>query len=265
LTSEELLEWQENIDFSEENIGFYYPHIYKKRYEALPQIGHEEFKKLMDNVDPGIGYLILSQILTKEKHNFVITTNFDYLIEDSVRMYTSQKPFSAGHEMLAEFISSQTERPTIIKVHRDLFLNPFNDEDETQKLKEEWKKALTPILRNFNLLVIGYGGNDGSLMDYLSNVDAESRKSIYWCVRNEDELNSKITNLLNEKDYIVTIEGFDELMISLNDALEYTIFDDLEKPEKHPFVIEAKNRITQLNKKLKDLLEKLAKNNIERL
>ena len=259
LSEEELKQWESSIGFDEKHIGTYYPHLYKKRYETSPQIGYEEFKKLMENVEPGIGYVILSQIITSERHNFVITTNFDYLVEDSVRMYTSKKPFSAGHETLAEFISSQTERPTIIKVHRDLFLHPFNDETETQKLKDEWKKALIPILKNFNLIVVGYGGNDGSLMDYLCEIDSQNRKSIYWCIRNDREINDKINDLLVEKDFIVHIKGFDELMISLNDALSYKVFENLDNPEKHSFVISAKKRINDLNGKLKDLLDKLSK------
>ena len=262
LSNEELKQWEESIKFDVNNIGAFYPHLYKKRYETSSQIGYEEFKKLMENIEPGIGYVILSQIITQERHNFVITTNFDYLIEDSVRMYTPKKPFSAGHETLAEFISSQTERPTIIKVHRDLFLHPFNDDTETQKLKDEWKNALIPILRYFNLLVIGYGGNDGSLMDYLQNIESQNRKPIYWCIRNDNDINDKINLLLDEKDYVVRIKGFDELMISLNDALGYKIFENLDEPEKHPFVLAAKTRINGLNKKLKDLLDKLPKDSV---
>ncbi|MBL0235584.1 MAG: hypothetical protein IPQ02_02915 [Saprospiraceae bacterium] len=102
------------------------------------------------------------------------------------------------------------------------------------------KNALIPILRNFNLLVIGYGGNDGSLMDYLNSIESQNRKAIYWCIRNDDEINNKINNLLGEKDFLVKIKGFDELMISLNDVLEYKIFENLDQPEKHPFVKAAK-------------------------
>ncbi|MBX7224570.1 MAG: tetratricopeptide repeat protein [Chitinophagales bacterium] len=259
LSTEELAVWEKEIHFDPANIAAFYPYLYKKRYETSPQIGYEEFKKLMENIEPSIGYVILSQIITTERHNFVITTNFDYLIEDSVRMYTSKKPFSAGHETLAEFISSQTERPTIIKVHRDLFLHPFNDNTDTQKLKDEWKNALLPILRNFNLLVIGYGGNDGSLMDYLKSIDAQDRKAIYWCIRNENEINDKIKDLLTEKDFFVKIKGFDELMISLNDALDYKVFENLDDPDKHPFVEATKKRINNLNNTLKNLLDKISK------
>jgi len=255
LTEEELSDWKDSIGFDEEKIGEFYPYLYQKRYEANDQLGYDEFKKLMENIDPGLGYVILSQILVNEKHNFVITTNFDYLVEDAVRMFTAQKPFIAGHETLAEFISSNTERPTIIKVHRDLFLHPINDEEGTNCLKQEWKKALVPILNRFHLLVIGYGGNDGSLMQYLKEIPIENRKSIYWCVLKEQaELNPKTKELLTNKDFIVHIDGFDELMYAFNTALGYDIFSKLDKPETHPFVEAAKGRLAELNDKLKELL-----------
>jgi len=253
LDNDVLSSWKKEVDFNEKRIGEFYPNLYRKRYETSPQIGYDEFKKMMENKEPGLGYVILSQILAYEKHNFVITTNFDYLIEDSIRTFTDTKPFVAGHETLAEFIASNTERPTIIKVHRDLFLHPFNDVDEISKLKTEWANALKPILSRFNLLVIGYGGNDGSLMDYLKDIDSNNRKAIYWCVREGDELKEKITSLLTQKDFIVTIDGFDEFMLHLCDALGYQIFDGLEKPDKHHFVKSATKRLLSLRKKLRSL------------
>ena len=259
LDEDELTEWERKIGFDVDRIGEFYPYLYKKRFEISTKIGYDEFKKIMEHVEPGLGYVILAQILAKEKHNFVITTNFDYLIEDAIRMYTSTKPFSAGHETLAEFISSQTERPTIIKVHRDLFLHPFSDDEKTQELKVEWKKALLPILRNFNLLVIGYGGNDGSLMDYLNDINPNERNPIYWCVRNESHSNDQINKLLTEKDYIVKIQGFDELMYSLYNAFEYKIFDKLEDIENHQFVLDAKRRIQNLDAKRSEVLMHLQK------
>ncbi|GAT63819.1 tetratricopeptide repeat protein [Paludibacter jiangxiensis] len=262
LTEDELSDWKNSIGFDEENIGEFYPHLYQKRYEAQDQLGYDEFKKLMENIDPGLGYVILSQILVNEKHNFVITTNFDYLVEDAVRMFTAQKPFIAGHETLAEFISSNTERPTIIKVHRDLFLHPINDEEGTNCLKQEWEKALAPIVNRFHLLVIGYGGNDGSLMQYLKKIPVENRKSIYWCVlKDHAELNTKTKELLTNKDFIVHIEGFDQLMYAFNTALGYDIFSKLDKPETHPFVEAAKGRLAELDNKLKGLLASIQQTN----
>ncbi|MCD4817390.1 MAG: SIR2 family protein [Candidatus Cloacimonetes bacterium] len=209
LDEKDLKAWQEAIKFDEKKISEYYPQIYEKRFESCQEAGYDELKELMEGKEPSIGYMIMEQILAKENHNFVITTNFDFLIEDAVRLYTDTKPFSAGHETLAGFISTQTERPTIIKVHRDLFLHPFNEIGNTKNLRKEWKNALKPILKNFNLLVLGYGGNDGSMMDYLQEIDHKERKAIYWCKRDSKELNGKINKLLKNNDYLVSIENFD--------------------------------------------------------
>ncbi len=260
LTAEELQAWKDNIsgDFDEGNIGAYYSDLYKARYELEPETGYGKLTALMEKAEPGIGYTILAHILTQERHNFVITTNFDYLIEDSIRMFTSKKPLVAGHETLAEFVSSQTERPTIIKVHRDLLLHPFNNGEETGTLKEEWQKTLAPILKNFRLIVLGYGGNDGSLMDYLGEMDVTQRKPIYWCVRDpKKDINNRIENVLTGKDFIVSIQGFDEFMIMLYDVLKYDFFDNLDKPDEHIFVKSAQERIVKLNNQRNRLLEPL--------
>ncbi|QHI36633.1 hypothetical protein IMCC3317_19960 [Kordia antarctica] len=259
LEVDELKTWEKAIKFDAKKVGEFYSHLYKKRYESCHQVGYDKFKRIMESAEPGLGYVILARLLADEKHNFVITTNFDYLIEDAIRMYTATKPFTAGHEIMAQFISSQTERPTIIKVHRDLLLNPFNDEEQTKKLKDEWGKALLPIVKNFSLLVIGYGGNDGSLMDYLTEIDAKDRKPIYWCIRNEDDLNDKIRKLLTSNDFIVEIKGFDELMHSFNFAMDYKIFKDLDDIDNHQFVIAAKKRVETLKEKKRELLERLQK------
>lgn len=255
----DIEKWKHKIGvpFDSVNAGRFYPILYKKRYEPAPPIGYKEFQCLMENKEPSIGYVILSNILVEEKHNFVITTNFDYLIEDAVRSFSTTKPFIVGHEALAKFIYSQTERPTILKVHRDLFLQPFNDNEQTSELKEEWKKALSPVLKNFYLLVVGYGGNDGSLMDYLQGIQPNNRQPIYWCKRNKSKLNDKINKLLTKKDFIVTIDGFDELMYALYGALDYKLFEKLDKPDEHPYILTAKKKIETLEVERKKIDERI--------
>jgi tetratricopeptide (TPR) repeat protein len=245
------LEWMKDI--TDQNVGGAYTDLYKARFASDPASGYQEFEHLMEGKTPWLGYVILAQILAAGQHNFVITTNFDYLIEDAVRLYTSQKPFIAGHETLAKFISLYSRRPTIIKVHRDLFLHPFNSPEETDTLKEEWANALSPLLGRFHLLVIGYGGNDGSLMNYLKQIKSQKRKSIYWCILKNQKINKKISRLLTEKDFIVEIGGFDELMYALNEALDFDIFKDLDKDD-HPLVQAAK----EIVKKFDDARTKLA-------
>jgi tetratricopeptide (TPR) repeat protein len=250
------LEWMKKIN--NQNVGEHYTRLYEERFKSCPALGYQEFEYLMEGKTPGLGYIILAQILAAGQHKFVITTNFDYLIEDAVRLYTSQKPFIAGHETLAGFISPQNRRPTVIKVHRDLFLRPFNRKEETETLKEEWANALSPLLGRFYLLVIGYGGNDGSLMKYLKQIDQKKRKSIYWCILKDQEINKSISELLTEKDFIVEIDGFDELMYALNEALDFDIFKDLDKQDEHPFVQTAKETVKKLDEERTTLATKLS-------
>ncbi len=256
LEPSDLEQWQDETQFIEERLGEFYPQLYEKRFGSNPKVGYEKFKKIMEGKEPDLGYVILSQILAKELHNFVITTNFDYLIEDAIRQFTEKKPFVAGHETLAGFVSSQRDRPTIVKVHRDLFLNPINDTEGTDRLKEEWKETLRPILKDYNLLVVGYGGNDGSLMDYLTEIGEQNREAIYWCKRDGDKLNDKITKLLGENDFEVSIAGFDELMFLLYGALGYDTFKNLGNKE-HPFVQNALETNVRLDNRRAELMESL--------
>jgi len=246
---------------NDKNAGEHYTKLYELRYGSNPDLGYGEFIHLMAGKEPGLAYAIFAQILASGQHRFVITTNFDHLVEDAVRMYTSEKPFIAGHETLAGFISLEAKRPTIFKVHRDLFLHPANTDLETATLKNEWKKALTPLLKKFHLLVLGYGGNDGSLREYLKEIKDE-RLSLYWCTLKNHTINSDIEAVLREDDFLVEIEDFDHLMFALYEALGFTLFRNMDHPDDHPFVIAAKERIKKLEDDRIQLAASLSKNDL---
>lgn len=95
----------------------------------------------MEHSRSSIGYVILSYLLSNTQHNVVITTNFDHLIEDAVNYYEQKIPLVIGHEFLAHYVTKQISRPTIIKIHRDLLLDPKNRADELEMLHDNWKKA----------------------------------------------------------------------------------------------------------------------------
>jgi hypothetical protein len=252
IAPEELDAWQTRINFDSQRIAEFYPEIFNRRFRNHPQqSGYRKLQELMENAEPSIGYSFLAQVLTETQHKFVITTNFDHMIEDSIRTYTAMRPLVIGHESLAQFVNTRSNRPTIIKVHRDLLLHPFNEPENTKQLEEPWGVALASVLQHYHLVVIGYGGNDGSLMRYLTSLQ-NNRKSIYWCHRKEDVINAKTEVLLKQRnDCKVEIAGFDELMYALNDALDYPLLIDrnnlpeskvvkiaLEKAEKYKMNLE---------------------------
>ncbi|WP_373812910.1 SIR2 family protein, partial [Porphyromonas loveana] len=228
---EDFEDWKIEIGMPEQNIeekaGEFYPQIYEKRFGHAPETGYDYIRGLMEGREPSLGYLILANIMVREKHNVVITTNFDNLLEDAIRTYTQEKPFIAGHEALADYVPRRSDRPIILKVHRDLFLQPFSDRLNTDILQAAWESILGKFLSDYHLIVLGYGGNDGSLMNYLLKLN--NRKPIYWCVRNADKATSKFLwstlspkakRLLKNNGNLVPIDDFDRFMYDCYAALD---------------------------------------------
>ncbi len=107
---------------------------------------------------------MLAQILGETRNKVVVTTNFDNLVVDALSIYTTATPLICGHESLAGFIRTKPSRPQVVKVHRDLFYAPKNANDELGELPPPFADALKSLFATHVPIVIGYGGNDGSLM-----------------------------------------------------------------------------------------------------
>lgn len=244
----------------------YYSKIYEKRFEAKPIDGFHYLQAKMANVEPSVGYAILAYILANTSNNVVITTNFDSLTEDALFVYTRQRPLVCGHESLAGFIKPVSGRPLIVKIHRDLFYNPISEEDGTRTLAEGWKKSLTNIFRIYTPIVLGYGGNDGSLMDFLNEIDVIPG-GMYWCYRGDLPTNDAIVKALTKhKGKWVQIPGFDEAMVQFANSVNYSLpdveiiktantradtfrkkWEELNKAEKEPETKEALKEISEKN------------------
>ncbi len=212
--------------------------IYLLRFHPDFREGYRYLEKIMDNCKPSLGYHPLALILTAgnqpigseklNRHNLVITTNFDSLVEDSLFLYTDHRPLVISHESLAKFIDPDIQRPIVAKVHRGLMYDPMNSPAATDELKPEWKETLDYAFKTYTPIVVGYGGGDRSLMKALQ--DATFRNGIYWCYRNASGLpDEKIQSFVKEKNgCLVGIEGFDALMLELGRDLYGTSFSHSE-------------------------------------
>jgi tetratricopeptide (TPR) repeat protein len=125
-----------------------------------------------------------------------------------------------GHESLTGFIRPNLQRPLVAKIHRDLLLNPKNEPAELEKLPKEWVSALKMIFESYTPIVIGYGGNDGSLMGFLESLPP-IKGGLFWCYRTGDEPDIRIHKIVKKHDgSMVPILGFDELMLQLWEKLK---------------------------------------------
>ncbi len=199
----------------------YYFDLCTLRFYPKYKNSYRYFERLMEAKEPSLGYRVLAELLTHE-NNLVVTTNFDSLIEDALFLYTDKKPLVINHESLADYISDPSiTRPIIAKIHRGLLFTPLNSINDTDSLKEEWEKVLSIVFKTYTPIVIGYGGGDHSLMEFLQSERAELNQGIYWCYLSKDELpNEKIQKLVEDKDgYLVSIEGFDAFMTAIGSQM----------------------------------------------
>ncbi len=215
-------EWVKKIGINEENKYGFYSEIYDFRFKYDKKIGYSQLESIMENKEPSCGYSILARILSKTNDKMVITVNFDNLIEEALYTYTKSKPLVISHEALAGFAKPFSSRPIIAKIHRDQFLRDEEINRDTQNIETNWIKTLENILKYYTPLVIGYGGNDGSLMNFLEKIE-NIEGGIFWCYKEDEGLpTQRILDLIKKhKGYLIPIEGFDELMIHLGGRSNY--------------------------------------------
>lgn len=179
---------------------------------------NKDIFSIMDGKLPYIGYCSLASILTKTGSNIVITTNFDELIEKAVRDYTEQEPYPIMYESLASYATEPvTERPKILKIHRDIKVGGYNRSEETNTFHFEWKKPLTEIFEQYIPIVIGYAGTDNSLMQFLRS---NTNQGIYWCHMLGSLPNADVMQVVQKKKgSFVEILEFDHIMCHIASIL----------------------------------------------
>jgi len=250
--------WKKSKGINSDNRHEFYSHYYDRRFSKEPQDGYNYLEKIMGNAKPSAGYVMLAHLLCKTNHNVVITTNFDHLIEDAVNYYSQTIPLVIGHEALAHYITNQITRPTIVKIHRDLLLDPKSRSSEVEVLHKNWHMVLDKVLSEYHPVFIGYAGNDNSLMDFLidnsHNFIERKWKYPYWMLYKDGKLEGKIESFLDKSNgYYIRHDGFDETLFLIGSAFEYTI------PEEDQFLSDAKKRYQSLSNSLAEFSEQYSR------
>ena len=206
-----------NGDLTLDTAAEHYPLIFERRFDGDREAGYAELEAAMENRSPSLGYSLLAEIIQNTAHKVVVTTNFDNLVADALAMHAHQSPLVVAHESLAGFVRPQLRRPLVAKIHRDLFLHPINDAAGVSTMEQGWKIALKKLFQYFTPVVVGYGGNDGSLMDMLAGLEpGDIAGRMIWCYRDGSPPPAKAQAVLRKhKGLQVKIPGFDEFMLEL--------------------------------------------------
>jgi protein O-mannosyl-transferase len=214
-------DWKVKEKFNENDIPAHYAKLFRLRYEGQQDNGIHHITSIIEKGSPGFGYTILSQVLQRTPHNVVVTTNFDTLTEESLFVFTNKKALVCNHENLAHLAKPSSTRPLVVKIHRGLYMDPLNDQEDIAEIKPQWKRALTDIFRNYIPIIIGYGGNDDSLMNYLLSIEPCQR--MYWCIRGNSTPRPDIAKVVKlHRGSFVTTDGFNRLMFRFIDLFELT-------------------------------------------
>ncbi len=230
-------------NFSLQEIASFYPEIYERRFEEHPEDGYAFLEREMDSKEPSFGYAALAYLMSETPHRIAITVNFDNLVGDALSIHSTHFPLVIGHEALAGFASMSPRRPLVAKIHGAVGFAPKSTRTEIRDLCDAWRLPLQGILSRYTPIVVGYAGNDGSLMSFLENLPQGTLENVYWLVRSSEKEPQKIWDSLSvrirdfivkERGQAVPIPGFDEIMLllynHLSESLDYPdLFDRLKK------------------------------------
>lgn len=201
-----------------------YSSLFQKKYD-LPRQRRIFVENQVAGKAPSIGYAYLVKLIERNYFNTVFTTNFDDLINESFYRYSTTRPIVCAHDSSISSITITSRRPKIIKLHGDYLFDDIKSTlRETESLNDNMKGKFIEFAKDHGLIVMGYAGNDRSIMDILSMLLQKEdyfKHGIYWCIREGEQYISEELRQLLWKDrvYYIMIKGFDELMAELNKSL----------------------------------------------
>ncbi|HEX4805304.1 MAG TPA: SIR2 family protein, partial [Conexibacter sp.] len=198
--------------------------------EALFPLKHDkqkEVERVCRGRDPGFGCCVLAKLIerTSPDFNVILTTNFDDLIADALYLFSASRPLVIPHAALAGFMRADFERPLVVKLHGDHQLEPLNTKEELAALNAVVRERLQSLLQQRGLIVLGYAGNDDSVMNALEALPADTLgPGVWWVARSRP--NARVIDWLTaRKGFWVHSADFDQLMLLVQQ------YFDLPHPE----------------------------------
>lgn len=216
--------------FEKEKLSWYdpsnaYSSLFENRYD-LQRHRRMFVERQVSDKTHSIGYAYLVKLIENGFFNTVFTTNFDDLLNEAFYRYSTLRPIVCAHDSSISGVTITSSRPKIIKLHGDyLYENIKTTLRETDSLESNMRMKFQEFAKDFGLIVIGYSGQDHSIMDILKFLVAQDdyfKNGIFWCIRkgDKDKISPELSKLLwMDKVYFVEIDGFDELFAELNKVL----------------------------------------------
>lgn len=197
---------------------------FEEQIEKLSQDGRcETLEKIMKkNKKPSEGYLLLVMLAEMGYINAVITTNFDYLLEETQELL-NLNPFTIytpGRSIPEDYYLRRTKIPPIyLKMHGDIFdrlvTHLTQSEIRNKKYGNKFIELFNHIIQNNSIIIVGYGGYD-NLITEIFNQEMNNIDEVYWCNICEPKNDSDLANALKQKNKLWYVNtSFDNLFQGL--------------------------------------------------
>ena len=233
-----------------------YSFYFEKCYSTV--LSRRNFiSKIVSNKLPSNGYLCLASLMKNGYIKDVFTTNFDSLVESALNIINPTYRNVTISSSLNPQIDIEDNVYKIIKLHGDYLYDKIqNTEEELRMLEGRIAEFSYNQLSQKQLLVVGYSGNDDSIVDWFTrgfNDSSFLSKGLYWCILKGQELSQKVKKALTcaeklgKEVNLVEITDFDDFFYNmyLNLDLNEEYIESLGRNKS------AKNRIEFLSSERK--------------
>ena len=192
-------------------------------YEPTERGRARHIEGLVANRKPSWGYVGLAQLLARGYLDTVITTNFDDLVYEACASWTEVRPRVYSHGTVSGPIRQEQGRPTILKLHGDFLYSRLKNTDaELGQADPNLGSAVRRLLDDHEFIVIGYGGNDRSVMQLLNALPDEA--GLYWCTYGNEGVGRLAQRLIKRPNaFTVRPNGFDGFMDELLHTVGFTL------------------------------------------
>ncbi len=171
---------------------------------------------------PGETHKTIAKMVRTGLIRFIITTNFDNLIEKALDMEDLRDKYSVistNDQAKNSDTWDKVEVCRIYKIHGDKDQGPIrNSPTELEKLDEYIKIDFQELIDRHGVLVLGYAGEDEGVMRCFEKREYH-RYPIYWQYR--EDVNDRVKNLiLNQDGVLMQYNRASELLNELLDRIE---------------------------------------------
>lgn len=196
--------------------------FYANEAFPIPSTRKSFFQNISKDAKPSAGYHLLCLLARDRIIQRIWTTNFDHLPEKAAASYNIT-PIVIGLDSTHRTDRIVTEGELIINaLHGDYRYDQLKNTDiELQAQDKVLKKKLIEDIASSHLIVVGFSGNDQSIMDALLEAYSQSAPGrLYWCGYNAQP-NEAVSALIqtarkaNREAYYIATNGFDDLMMRL--------------------------------------------------